>query len=112
MIIKSIGTGTKVKYGLSGNILTIGDDNPITIDLSTRQQNDYVSIDISRDPEGNLVEGVSSHYVATIEIPGRKYKQVPGTDISPTGETVDVMVNEPIPFNPDTVKLNLWNDGV
>ena len=112
MIINNIGTGAKISYGISGNVLTIGNINPIVIDLSERQQDDYVSIDISRDKEGNLVEGVSAHYVATIEIPGRRYKQVPGTIISPTGETVPGMVLEPVTFNPDTVKLNLWNDGV
>ena len=108
MKINSMNEGNKILYTVTGTTITIGIDQPVTIDLATREKDFSVTIDISRDDSGNLVEGLAKYYDANIIIPGRQYKnvKVPSNEIN--GTPIEVTQRQPVPLNMNRVILQLW----
>ena len=96
--------GDKISRQLDGTTLTLSDgERKLSIDLAERQQDVQVTINICRDEDGNLVEGLAQRYVAVIVIPPRQY----ATEVvEEDGEQQEVRV--PLPLDTDQVKLYLW----
>lgn len=95
MIIIEKNVGTKIPYEVSGKKITFDDD--LTINLTKRESDSEVHIDVCYDRDGELVIGTAAgrSYVAEIGIPARAYTE--------TDEGV-----EPAPLDMDTVTLSLW----
>ena len=98
MIIVEKNQGPKIPYEVNGTKICFDDD--LTINLSKRQQDWGVHIDVCSDQDGELVIGTAAGraYVAEIDIPAREYTTPEGEGEQP----------EPIPLDMDTVTLSLW----
>jgi hypothetical protein len=100
-------TGTKIKYLVSGNKITFGNDE-LTVNLETRERDYAVCLDICIDKENGLVIGVGDNarkYAAQVEIPARRYDVIEdGTDEQ--GNVKEVPV--PIDFDISLCTLILW----
>lgn len=100
MIIIEKNEGTKIPYSVSGTKVTFNDD--LTLNLTSREQDWPVHIDICYDEDRALVIGAAAGraYVAEIDIPARQY----------TEEEIDgEMQRTPVPLDMDTVTLTLWS---
>lgn len=99
MIIIEKNIGTKIPYEEFGKKVCFDDD--LTINLTKREEDDPVHIDVCHDEDGTLVIGSAAGraYVAEIDIAARQY-----TETESEGETT----REPVPLNMDTVTLSLW----
>lgn len=104
MIIVEKNVGEKIPYEVTGKKICFDDD--LTINLSKREEDDPVHIDVCYDADGNLVIGAAAgrSYVAEIDIPARQYTE---TETVVDGETETT--REPIPLDMDTVTLSLWS---
>ncbi len=122
--------GQKIAYEVSGNKLTLGDDE-MTLNLSRYERDDPAHIDICRDKFGFLVcgviPGVAEKYVAQIDIPAREYNTTPiepdpdapeeqpaeedggaAENPAPGGMTEPTVKREPVPFDIEKCVLTLW----
>ena len=92
-----------IEYEQSGKKVIFDDD--LSINLSKREKDDPVHIDVCFDTDGELCIGAAAGwaYVAEIDIPARRYEDVP-VEGGEEGETERV----PIPLDMDTVTLTLW----
>jgi len=104
MIVREVNEGPKIDYALNGTVLTLG-GGAISIDLAERQADTETVIDICRK-DGQLVEGPSRWYVATIIIPPRRYHLVDAGQVDENG--APVLAREALPLDIDSVVLNLW----
>lgn len=96
--------GKYPKVGTDGSLLEIGGHQ---IDLDARQQDQSVTIDLSLDHDGQIVEGRGAGwYVANVTIPTTQYQEVEGEPDPATGDPV--MQREQLPVNLDLVVVNLW----
>lgn len=105
--------GQKIPYEVHGNKICFDDD--LTINLEKREEDWPVHIDICHDADGHLVIGAAAgrSYVAEIDIPKRKYIEVPADEVAEPVATGTEGANsgpvmEPVPFDIDTVTLTLW----
>ena len=108
IIVVEINEGEKIKYALSGNKITFGDDE-LTLNLEKHERDDSAHIDICRDKYGNLVTGVipglAENYTAQIDIPTREYDFIAdGKDDN--GELLEAPM--PLPFDIKKCTLTLW----
>ena len=103
MIIVNKNEGPKIPYEESGKKVIFDDD--LSINLSKREKDDPVHIDVCYDEDGELCIGAAAGwaYVAEIDIPARQYVDVPVEG----GEEGEV-TREPLPLDMDTVTLTLW----
>lgn len=94
MTIRKMGTGGYADYQLADGVLTIADKS---IDLRQEQQDSQVIIDI-KDGEA---------FVANIEIPPKKYREVEikGRGISEEGMSTEYVAEE---LDIEAVTLILW----
>ena len=83
--------GKKIRYEVTGNKITFGDDE-ITLNLEKYERDEDVTIDICTNEDHILIAGLSQYYVANITIPARSYDE--------NGEAV--------PFDIENVTLVLW----
>jgi hypothetical protein len=104
MIIVEKNVGNKISYEVSGTRVTFDDD--LTINLSKREQDEPVHIDICYDRSGELVIGAAAGraYVAEIDVPARQYLEADDEEAMDEG----TMTPEPVPLDMDTVTLTLW----
>jgi len=102
MIIVEKNVGDKIPYDVNGKKVVFDDD--LSINLTKREQDWPVHIDICYDSDKELVIGTSAGraYVAEIDIPARQYTY-PETE---EGEEPQPPV--PVPLDMDTVTLSLW----
>ena len=107
MIVIDKNPGTKVEYTIEGTRITFGDD--LGMNLAVREQDWPVHIDICRDANNELVIGTAMGraYVAEIDIPARRYEEVPAEPTDDEGEPAGPE-RIPIPLDMDLVKLTLW----
>lgn len=103
MIIAEKNVGAKIAYEEFGNKVCFDDD--LTINLSKREEDNAVHIDICADADDCLVIGAAAgrRYVAEIDIPPRTYHE------ENTGEGAEentCLVADP--FDMDKVTLTLW----
>ena len=103
MIIVNKNEGPKIPYEESGKKVIFDDD--LSINLSKREKDDPVHIDVCYDEDGELCIGAAAGwaYVAEIDIPARQYADVPVEG----GEEGEV-TREALPLDMDTVTLTLW----
>lgn len=113
MTIIEKNVGQKIPYEVFGNKICFDDD--LTINLAKREEDWPVHIDVCHDPDGALVIGAAAgrSYVAEIDIPKRKYTEVPAEDATePVATGTEGMntgpVMEPVPFDIDSITLTLW----
>jgi len=122
--------GQKIAYEVSGNKLTLGDDE-MTLNLARYERDDPAHIDICRDKFGFLVcgviPGVAEKYVAQIDVPAREYNETPieldpdvpadqpaeegggaAENPAPGGMTEPTVKRDPVPFDIDKCTLTLW----
>ena len=87
-----------IPYEVSGKKVIFDDD--LSINLSKREKDDPVHIDVCYDEDGELCIGAAAGwaYVAEIDIPAREYIEPAGEEEAP----------EPVPFDIDKVTLTLW----
>lgn len=100
MIIIEKNEGAKIPYSVNNTKVTFNDD--LTLNLTSREQDWPVHIDICYDEDRALVIGAAAGraYVAEIDIPARQY----------TEEEIDgEMQRTPVPLDMDTVTLTLWS---
>lgn len=107
MIIVEKNVGTKIDYEVqeTSKKKAICFDDDLTINLTKREEDWPVHIDVCYDADGDLVIGTAAGraYVAEIDIPERRYEEVP-VEGGEEGETELV----PIPLDLDLVTLSLW----
>lgn len=120
MIIVNKNEGEKIPYTVNVRKTSVCFDDDLTINLSKREKDDAVHIDVCYDRDWNLVIGAAAgrRYVAEIDIPARRYEypEVPETQTEPTeGEEGEIPGEEeggapvPIPLDMDLVTLSLWS---
>lgn len=119
MLVKVIPEGAKnvIPYDVIKNNLDLNDSEMI-INLSRRERDYDVQLDICLDYMGGLVMGAEGgdRYVAQVVIPERSYTEVEvdnpnynpdaekeGTESSPT-----ITERVPVPFSMDRCELTLW----
>ena len=97
--------GNHIDYALvAGKKIIFGDDD-LTVNLSTRERDNKVILDICKDTNGNLTLGTGGamSYVAQVEIPGRTYEEVPDEESEEGGNKL-----VPVPFDMSKCTLYLW----
>lgn len=99
MIIVNKNDGTKIPYEEYGTKICFDDD--LTINLSKREEDEPVHIDVCYDADGALVLGAAAgrRYVAEIDIPARNYTE------SASGEET---TRFPVSLDMEKVTLTLW----
>ena len=92
-----------IPYEVSGKKVIFDDD--LSINLSKREKDDPVHIDICYNRDEELCIGAAAGwaYVAEIDIPARAYEDIP-VEGGEEGETEHV----PLPLDMDKVTLTLW----
>lgn len=97
-----------IDYSLRNNRLTF--DDKLTIKLDKYERDENAHIDICEDRYGNLVMGVipgiTTKYVAQIDIPARTYHDEETGESNENDEPVIVPV--PAPYDPANTTLTLW----
>lgn len=90
--------GPKLPYEVSGTKLCFDDD--LTVNLSKRQEDEPVHLDICTDWRGQLVLGTANGraFVAEIDIPAREYRTAGAEEEAA----------EPLPLDMNDVTLTLW----
>lgn len=99
MIVIEKNEGPKIPYEVTGKKITFDDD--LTINLSKRQADEPVHIDICYDRFEDLVIGAAAGraYVAELDLPAKVYET--------TGEG-DEAETHALPLDMDEVTLTLW----
>lgn len=105
--------GTKIPYESTSKSICFDDD--LTINLTKREQDWAVHIDICYGENYELVIGAAAgrSYVAEIDIPPREYSEIAiqeadGYDENGAGMETSI-IREPIPFDIDKCTLSLWS---
>lgn len=105
MIEKKLGEGRTIPYELDGNVLSFN-DGELMINLEKREMDFPRQLDICQDEYGGLCMGLARKYVAQVEIPARRYEEVPSENGS---EEEPMMDRRPLPFDPQLVTITLWD---
>lgn len=116
MTVVEKNEGNKIAYKVTSKSICFDDD--LTINLSKREQDWAVHIDICYDEDGELVIGAAAgrSYVAEIDIPARKYNEIDNPeavnamseDESGMGNMIPDKIREPVPFDIDRCTMSLW----
>ncbi|WP_020613215.1 hypothetical protein [Sediminispirochaeta bajacaliforniensis] len=78
------------------------------IDVAARQQDQAITIDLSLDHEGQVVEGKGAGwYVANVTLPPAAYLEVETGEADPESGSA-IMEMEKQPVNLDQVVVNVW----
>ena len=107
MIIVEKNEGPKIDYDIQNTAtkkkITFDDD--LTINLIKREQDWPVHIDVCYDEDDELVLGTAAgrRYVAELDIPARRYEEVPDP------EDPEHTILNPLPLDLDLVTLSLWS---
>ncbi len=91
-----------------GKKIIFGDDE-LAINLSARERDEAVTLDICIDAENGIVIGVggtAQKYAAQIDIPARRYDVAEDGEDEMTGEAREIPV--PVPFDLSLCTLTLW----
>ncbi len=109
MIVRSVNSGPKAGYSVSGTELTVNvpDVGSLTVDLQEKQQDNKRTLDFSLDKDYDRVaEGVGSWYVATVVVPAAE------KELQDTGQVDEeenpIMEEVALPLDMDKVELHLW----
>ena len=108
-----------IPYEVSGKTINF-DSGELMCDVSKKERDYQVVIDICKDYTGGLVMGTrtGTEYVAEIIIPAREYTEVekenPNYDPENEEGTEQPTIKElkPVPFSMDRCELRLWEREV
>ena len=116
MIVNHKNEGAKIPYEVTKKSICFDDD--LTINLSKREQDWPVHIDICFDEDGELVIGAAAGraYVAEVDIPAREYIEMDNPeavsnqteDEGGMGNMIPDKLREPVPFDINRCTLSLW----
>lgn len=108
MIVVEKNQGTKIPYEVDGTRITFADD--LSINLSKREEDWPVHIDVCSGATGELVIGAAAGraYVAEIDIPARQYVDTEAPATLAEGEEITQPQREAVPLDMETVTLTLW----
>ena len=104
--------GPKLAYAVDGTRLTLGDDE-LMLNLARYEQDWPQHIDVVRDRVGCLATSIGPApeglaYAAQIDIPARRFNEIPAAvQMEYSGEDTGTVL-EPVPFDMDKVTLTLW----
>lgn len=106
--------GIEIRHQTAGNHLPVSMGtkylkvDAYQIDVAARQQDHAITIDLSLDEQGNVVEGRGAGwYVANVTLPPAEYQEVESGETDPeTG--APIMTRERLPVNLNQVVANLW----
>lgn len=102
MIILSKNKGKKIAYTENDTTVTLG-NNEMSLDLANYEDDEPVHLTICFTKRGTLTLGNDGFtYVAEIDIPARRYQEIPDPEDEEGSQTV------PIPLDMNTVTLTLW----
>lgn len=111
MKVIEVNEGPKVSYEVDKTRVTFNDE--LMLNLVKYEQDDDVHIDICADKNGNLSTATAFRYVAQIEIPARRYREVEteNPDYNPENEDSrkTIVKKEAISFSLDNVTLKLYS---
>lgn len=99
--------GNHIEYEVSAKKIIFGDDE-LSINLSSRERDFEVSLDICIDSENGIVIGTGGRaqkYAAQVIIPARRYDVI-DNGVNELGEPQEIPV--PIPFDMSLCTLILW----
>ena len=105
-----------IPYSVDGNNIDFNDGD-LMFNVSKKERDYDVTIDVCEDYTGGLVMGTESgkRYVAQVIIPAREYTEVEGDNPEYDPAAEDGMTGsekitrlEPVPFNMDRCELKLW----
>ncbi len=109
-------TGTTfIPYEVMGKIISFNDGD-LMFDVSKKERDYEVVIDICRDYTGGLVMGTGNgeRYIAQLVIPARNYIETEsdnpnyGSEAEEGTESQTITNREPVPFDIDKCELRLW----
>lgn len=108
MIVVEKNQGTKIPYEVDETRITFADD--LSINLSKREEDWPVHIDVCFGATGELVIGAAAGraYVAEIDIPARQYVDTEAPATLGEGEETTQPQREAVPLDMETVTLTLW----
>jgi len=105
-----------IPYEVAGNNIDFN-DGEMAINLSKKERDYEVLVDVCMDYTGGLVCGTADglRYVAQVTIPEREYTEIekPNPEYTEDGEgegTVSptIIDREPVPFDIEKCELRLW----
>lgn len=104
--------GTKIEWEEIKNKVFFNDE--IMVDVSKRERDYPVNVDICMDKDRNLVIGAAAglFYVAQIEVPAAQYVYPEPAAVQSENEGAGMQEQQPpekIPFSMDNVKMTLWS---
>ncbi|CAK7059436.1 MAG: hypothetical protein EUB_03422 [Eubacterium sp.] len=102
--------GTKIEWEEIKNKVFFNDE--IMVDVSKRERDYPVNVDICMDKDRNLVIGAAAglFYVAQIEVPAAQYVYPEPVAVqSDDAGMAEQRPPEKIPFSMDNVKMTLWS---
>ena len=105
IIIKKIGLGPYLTYSLVDGVLSFGEDQ-LSFILSDLEEDFPVHIDVCKDENDVLVQGIAYRYAAQIDIPARSYQLDKTGGADQTG--IPFIVKKVVPFDLQNVVLTLW----
>jgi len=114
MQLEILGNGPLAEYAVNGTVVKIGGEGGVEINCAALQMDAAVTVDICRDPSGNLVRGVADgvSYVASLIIPPQEKSEQLKVDearepvLDDEGNEVYEMIITPL--NMGKVRLSLW----
>ena len=105
-----------IPYEITGKIVSFNDGD-LMFDVSKKERDYEVVIDICQDYTGGLVMGTleGQRYVAQLVVPAREYteteKENPGYNPEAEEETMEsppYIDRQPVPFDIEKCELRLW----
>jgi hypothetical protein len=107
--IKEMNAGNKVAWTVQDKTITFGEEgNQVSIDLAAQEKDIPVTVTISSNEEGKLVDGLSLRYVANILIPPRRFMRKPTVITNADGTTMTSILSTPLPIDLNRITLQLW----
>lgn len=105
-----------IPYEVVGNSIDFNDGD-LMFNVSKKERDYDVTIDICQDYTGGLVMGADAgdRYVAQVVIPAREYteKEIANPDYAPEADgsmenSKTITQRDPVPFSMDRCELRLW----
>lgn len=104
-----------IPYEVTGKTIDF-DDGELSFNVSKKERDYEVTLDICRDYTGSLVMGADTgdRYVAQLVIPERAYTETevanPNYNADAEGSTENPTITQrvPVPFDIDRCELRLW----
>lgn len=100
-ILKLMGAGPHHDFAVRGAEITIG---TVTVDAAAHQSDGNTNVDVYVKKDGSYALKGPGAFAANVVIPGRRYREEPGTD-DEGKPTIDRI---PEPLDANSVEVTLW----